>query len=164
MRYWPPLLAKEKATCSLPNFEYKHQLNIHAAESFKSGNESEPWSLYCIMIALAAWIHNNASYDTPPISYKWALMERQWFMVLEVRSFKSDLVIVRYNQRIGHLYRANRKRHALGPILKMSPNSVSTICSLPSWLTKVGSGRCCLYTMYWLISLAEELMNTKLER
>jgi len=104
MRYWPPLLAKEKATCSLPDFEHMHQRSVHTTESCKSGNEPKPRSLFYIMTSLASLMHNNANYDAPTLSYTWASMEDQWFMALDVRSLKTDLVIVRHNQRIGHLY------------------------------------------------------------
>jgi len=80
---------------------------------------------------------------------KWASMEHQRFLVLEVRWFKSDLVAVMYNRCTGSLdwQKWNRQGHC--PIQRMSVNRVSKIVGFASRVIYVPIGWSHLLRGYW---------------
>jgi len=102
--YWPLWLATEIATWSPPHFQHECQQSVNDLWSCKYGDSQVTWSLLCITDVLAACIGKRDSNTVTAPFLAWASMERQRFVVLWVRYFTSDLVVVMHNGRIGCFY------------------------------------------------------------
>jgi len=135
INYWPKVLKDDR-----PRSFISPTMYIVVAQKWR-GIEGFGFKWLCIDMSywlsnMAIWIlHTIVEHPmTVSISWRWASMECQQFLVLHVWQSKACKVMSFQRGSIGHLNMLKRQREARWPILNMSINGVSTIFGLASWI------------------------------
>jgi len=106
--YWLPLYSKRGETAFWPNSKTAHPQSTNNYRSCKWSNYNVIWSLLSIIDRLAAFIGRNQSHTLPAPFWKWASMERQWYLAFHHGQSKCDVAIIDCIQCFDRFYRLKR--------------------------------------------------------
>jgi len=155
MRYWLPVEAKTKVTCSLLNPENARRLCVINWLSCIVGNLDGDWLQACITQILAAFTGKNNSDSLPARYWQCGSKKHQQCLIFHRGKLKCCFVAMMHIRCRGSLFIWNSAEHVCYAIMKMNVDGVSMIFWLPFWLSMVLWGYVNSLQNNWLPSKAK---------